>query len=104
MTRIVQGIDGKVLRKLRHNLFEQVQLCSERVEKHNNRTCARSDEAELVAADLHIFEGNVGGPGQLVGALRRGPQRFDDLGDYDQRNEGCQHAKQYRRQAHGLIP
>src|SRR6185312_5028391 len=37
---IVERIDGEVLGKLRHDLFEQIELCSERVQENENGTLA----------------------------------------------------------------
>src|SRR6516162_412107 len=64
VSRIVQSIDGEVLRKLRHDLFEQIELRPERVEQHEDRTCSGLDVAELVAVDLNIMDRNFRRPTQ----------------------------------------
>jgi hypothetical protein len=66
---IVESIDGEALGKLRHDLFEQIELCSERMQENENGTLAGLYIAELGAANVDGSDRNVRRPAQCGGGL-----------------------------------
>ena len=106
MAGIVEGIDGEMLGKLRHDLLKQVELRPKRMEKDKHRALAGFDVAELVAPDLDGLNGDRGRPGELRRRFRLRPQRFDEKGDQPDadpnRYEDDQCAK--KRMHGGILP
>ncbi len=102
---IVQGIDRKMLRELRHDFLEQVELGAERVQEHERGSAASFDVAQPVAANLHGVDRDVGIPGELCRRLRYRPQRLDregqepdgdaDAGKDDEKREDCVHGSTF---------
>ena len=84
MPWIVESIDGEALGKLRHDLFEQIELCSERMQENENGTLAGLYIAELGAANVDGLDRNVRRPAQCSGRPRLSPQRLHDKRDEPQ--------------------
>src|ERR1700752_3659457 len=80
VARVVQGIDGEMLGELRYHVLEQIQLRSERVEKDESRTLTGLDIAELVSADLHSLDRDIGRPAQFCRRFRRRLESLDHEG------------------------
>jgi hypothetical protein len=81
---IVECINGEVLGKLRHDLFEQIELRSQRMQKDENRALARLDVAKFGAANVDGLDRNVRRPAQCGGRPRLLPQRLHDKRDEPQ--------------------
>ena len=96
-------MDREVLLELGNDFLEYVELGSERMQENEVRARPSLDAADSYAIEIHIFDGNPGGPGQCFGPLRGRPQRFDEVGEYDQHNEECQDGNQYPGHVHGAI-
>src|SRR5262245_17394071 len=101
---IVKGMDREVLLELGNDFLEYVELGSERMQEKEVWAHPSPDAADSYAAEIHIFDGNPGGPDQCCGPLRGRPQGFDDVGEYDQHHEECQEGNQYPGHVHGAIP
>src|SRR5262245_43016886 len=84
---IVEGMDRETLLELRNDFLEYVELGSERMQENEVRAHPSSDAADSHAVEIHILDRNPGGPDQCFGPLRGRPQGFDDVGEYDHRNE-----------------
>ena len=76
--RIIQRVDGKVPGELRYDFFEQVQLRSQRMQKHEVWTFAGLEVAERIAANIDVLDGKVRSPAQSLRLSRRRPQRLHD--------------------------
>jgi len=100
---IVKGMDREVLLELGNDFLEYVELGSERMQENEVRARPSLDAADSYAIEIHIFDGNPGGPDQCFGPLRGRPQGFDDVGEYDQHNEECQDGNQYPGHVYGAI-
>jgi hypothetical protein len=74
------------------------------MQENEVRAHPSSDAADSHAVEIHILDRNPGGPDQCFGPLRGRPQGFDDVGEYDHRNEDCQDGNQYPGHVHGAIP
>src|SRR6516165_6665698 len=99
--RVVQRVNGKVFRKLRYDFFEQIELRSQRMKKHQDWASAGSDEAQLMAPNINVGDRYVRRPTKLFRRVGCGPEGLNAEGcEPNAESNACKYQERQQKRVH----